>query len=93
MKRVGGETVTASDRATAAEAEPPRVSGDLIRLVRLFHGRDQEEFAKCFQVSRRTVIRWEQRGNCFITDEKAFRPQLWGWMHGRYLAAQKDGVT
>ena len=89
----GGETITTSDRATAAEAEPPRVPGDLIRLVRLFHSLDQEQFAICFKVARRTVIRWEQRGNCFITDEKEFRPKLWDWMLGRYLAAQKQGVT
>lgn len=69
------------------------VAADLIRCVRIFHALDQEAFGKCFQVSRRTVIRWEKGGNSFIDDEKEFRSQLWVWMLDRYYAATKTGVT
>jgi len=66
------------------------VPGALIRAVRVWQGLDQVTFAECFKVSRRTVIRWENSGNCFSRSEKTFHAQLWAWMLKRY---RDSGVT
>lgn len=64
-----------------------------IRAVRRFHALDQAGLAHAFQVSVRTVIRWEQKGvdpNLLPLDEAATRPKwrqdLLFWMLGRYQA-------
>lgn len=71
-----------------------RLSGDLVRLVRLFHGRRQEEFAEAFGVSVRTVIRWEQLGidpaklpRDLCAADQEWRGKLLVWMLARYLAS------
>lgn len=67
---------------------PPadRVPAETIRAIRRFHGRDQVDFAACFQVSTRTVIRWEQRGLDPLTLEPEWRRELLKWLMGRYRA-------
>jgi hypothetical protein len=72
---------------------PPaeRLPGDLVRAVRLFHALDQAGLAESFQVSVRTVIRWEQRGidpELLPVDQGAKQPKwrklLILWMLARY---------
>jgi len=72
---------------------PPaeRLPGELVRAVRLFHALDQAGLAKSFQVSVRTVIRWEQRGidpELLPVDQGAKQPKwrklLILWLLARY---------
>lgn len=71
-----------------------RLAGSLVRAVRLFHGRQQTDFADAFRVSVRTVIRWEQRGidpAKLPVDSGAadpdWRSKLLIWLLARYLAS------
>lgn len=43
------------------------IQAQQIKAARLALGEDQKEFGARFQKSRRTVIRWEQRGTRFST--------------------------
>jgi hypothetical protein len=46
----------------AAPVATGRIPAKTIRALRRFHGLDQLALAEAFQVSTRTVIRWEQKG-------------------------------
>jgi hypothetical protein len=73
--------MTASAGTTAT---PARVPAATVRAVRLFHRHDQTSFAGCFQVTTRTVIRWEQRGVDLSKLEPKWRAELLIWLLGRY---------
>lgn len=61
---------------------------ELIRAVREFHRLDQEGFAQCLRVCRRTVIRWEQRGAYFSAWLFNARGNIWKDLLARYQAAE-----
>lgn len=70
-----------------------RIPADLIRAIRRFHGLDQLALAEAFQVSPRTIIRWEKRGthpDLLPVDVRAripeWRKELLIWMRRRYEA-------
>jgi transcriptional regulator with XRE-family HTH domain len=78
------------------EAREPNVSGDLIRRVRLFHGWTQDGLASLFNVSRRTIIRWEERGTYFSDPD--LEPliaagRFWRQIHARFEAAARHRLT
>lgn len=60
----------------------------LIRAVREFHRLDQQGFAAVFDVCRRTVIRWEQRGHYFSAWHWNTRGNTWKDLLARYQAAE-----
>jgi hypothetical protein len=68
-----------------ADPVPARVPAKTIRLVRLFHRLEQAGFAACFQVTLRTVYRWEKGG---VDPEllEPWRRKLLFWMRQRYEA-------
>jgi DNA-binding transcriptional regulator YiaG len=51
--------------ALELDSRAPNVDAGEIRRCRAFHGWTQEGFAALFNVSRRTIIRWELRGAHF----------------------------
>lgn len=69
-----------------------------MRAVRLFHAQDQAGMAHTFNVSVRTVIRWEQRGviPALLPIDRASKQPKWRekllfWMLARYrLTASPD---
>lgn len=82
---------------------PARVPASTIRAVRRFHGLDQAAMAVAFQVSVRTVIRWEQKGvdpnnlqqgggpAAISARDPEWRKKLLFWMLRRYeLTASPD---
>jgi len=66
---------------------PVRVPASTIRRLRLLHGLRQEGLAACFQVSERTVIRWEERGIDPARLEPKWRKDLLFWMLERLQRA------
>lgn len=75
----------------AAPLATGRIPAQTILAIRRFHGLDQRGLAEAFQVSTRTVIRWEQRGlhpDLLPEDAGAkppdFRKKLLHWMIRRY---------
>lgn len=75
------------------EANTP---ADLVRRVRLFHGWTQEGFAELFRVSRRTIIRWEERGTYFADpalDLWSRQAKVWREIHVRFEAASQYRLT
>ena len=64
-----------------------RVPASTIRAIRRFHALDQQQFAECFQVAVRTVIRWEQKGIDPALLDGKWRKDLLFWMLGRYERA------
>lgn len=75
---------------------PTNTPGDLIRRVRLFHGWTQDGFAALFNVSRRTIIRWEERGTYFTDPD--LEPDItagvvWRQIHARFQAAARYRIT
>lgn len=78
------------------DSREPNTSGDLVRRVRLFHGWTQEAFAALFDVSRRTIIRWEERGTYFADpalDPHNHHASVWRAIHVRYEAAAAYRLT
>ena len=79
--------------AATPAALPARVPASTVRAMRRFHALDQVGLASAFQVSVRTVIRWEQRGvdpallpqDVPARDPK-WREKLLFWMLERYRA-------
>jgi transcriptional regulator with XRE-family HTH domain len=71
------------------------VPADTIRGMRIFHRLSREGLATLFQVSPRTVYRWEEKGavpNALPLEELAkvdreWRRKLLIWMVERYEAA------
>ena len=53
--------MTAPEALTPA-ALPARVPASTVRAVRIFHGFTREDFADVFEVTLRTVFRWERDG-------------------------------
>ena len=78
------------------DAREPNASADLIRRVRLFHGWTQEGFAALFNVSGRTIIRWEQRGT-FFPDPDLYTwsapGRIWKQILARFEAAARYWLT
>lgn len=74
----------------------PNTDGALIRRVRLFHGWTQDGFAALFNVSRRTIIRWEERG-AFFPDAQLMpeisAARVWSQIHARFEAAARYRLT
>lgn len=78
------------------DSREPNTEGDLIRRVRLFHGWTQEGFAALFDVSRRTIIRWEERGTYFADpalDAMNHHAKVWREIHVRFAAAARYRLT
>jgi hypothetical protein len=78
---------------------PARVPASTIRAIRRFHALDQAGLADAFQVSVRTVIRWEQKGVAPAllpqdgppVRDPEWRKKLLIWMIRRYeLTASPD---
>jgi hypothetical protein len=84
--------------APSAPPIPARVPASTIRAIRRFHALDQAGLAHAFQVSVRTVIRWEQKGvdpdNLPLGEgarDPKWRKKLLFWMLRRYeLTASPD---
>jgi len=68
--------------AATPAAPPARVPAATVRAIRSFFKLGQETFAECFQVSERTVIRWEQRGIDPALLGPEWRKKLLFWMLG-----------
>lgn len=67
-----------------------------IRQVRLFHGWTQEGFAVLFRVSRRTVLRWEERGTHFADPDlfpDDYHARCWSTLCKRFDAAARHRLT
>lgn len=74
----------------------PNTPGPLIRRVRLFHGWTQDGYAALFRVSRRTIIRWEERGAFFADpdlDAWHYPGKIWRQIHAKFLAAARHRLT
>jgi hypothetical protein len=81
------EAVSAPAAEPASLPAAARVPASTIRAIRLFHALDQRDFSDCFQISERTVIRWEKRGIRPALLEPKWRRELLIWMLGRYQRA------
>lgn len=78
------------------DAREPNTSADLVRRVRLFHGWSQVAFAAVFNVSPRTIKRWEQRGTYFpdpALDAVNHAARIWRELHVRFEAAAQYRLT
>lgn len=78
------------------DSREPNTSGDLVKRVRLFHGWTQEGFAALFDVSRRTIIRWEERGTFFpdpALDAFNHHAKVWRAILVRFEAAAAYRLT
>lgn len=77
---------------------PARVPASTIRAIRRMHARSREDFALMFQVTVRTVFRWERDGVDPATlqlDPRAisgpeWRRNLLTWLLGRLEARVTD---
>lgn len=95
-----GQVVSGAPSPTLEDLEldsrEPNTPGDLVRRVRLFHGWTQEGFAALFNVSRRTIIRWEERGTFFhdpALDIHNHHARVWRSILVRYEAAKAYRLT
>lgn len=85
-----------SDLPDLDQGPEPNTDGDLIRRVRLFHGWTQDGFAALFRVSRRTIIRWEERGAFFADpdlDAWHYPGKVWRQIHRKFEAAARHRLT
>lgn len=78
----------------AAPLATGRIPAATIRAIRRFHAADQETLAAAFQVSSRTIIRWEQNGvhpDLLPLDPRSktrdWRKKLLLWMLARFERA------
>lgn len=81
----------------AAAAPPDRIPAQTIRRLRLFYSHSQPQLAEVFQVSLRTIYRWESGGLVLaaLKIDPAGNPPDWRkklllWMLDRY---EKTAVT
>ncbi len=78
------------------DSREPNTSGDLVKRVRLFHGWTQEGLAALFNVSRRTILRWEERGTFFhdpALDVHNEHAKVWRALLVRFEAAAAYRLT
>jgi len=78
------------------DASEPNTPADLVKRVRLFHGWTQDGFAALFNVSRRTIIRWEERGTYFPDPGLhawSHAGRIWSQIHARFEAAARYRLT
>lgn len=78
------------------DALEPNTPPELVRSVRLFHGWTQEGFAALFNVSGRTIIRWEQRGTFFPDPDLhtwSAPGRIWKQILARFEAAARYRLT
>jgi hypothetical protein len=66
------------------------VPASTIHAVRLFHRLSVEGLAICFDVTPRTVFRWEERGVDPALLEPGWRRELLLWLLERF---ERTGVT
>ena len=70
----------------APASVPARVPASTIRAVRLFHRLSVAAFAGAFQVTARTIFRWEKDGVDLNAIDPEWRRKLLIWMLERYRA-------
>lgn len=91
-----GAAAMTTDLPELEQGPEPNTAGELIRRVRLFHGWTQDGYAALFRVSRRTIIRWEERGAFFADPELDawhYPGKIWRQIHARFEAAARYRLT